>query len=96
MAGYAHIFTLGEVVDSAGIRVPEYQFTYNDGINSYARTFDEMGLLEFLKDELGLTPDVFNLALTELRDKGNANISDLDIPQHEASALGLAEVPSDV
>jgi hypothetical protein len=95
MAGYAHIITLGEVVDSAGIRVPEYQFTYNDGNNSYARTFDETGLIEFLTEDIALTPEVLNLALTQLRDKGNANVPDIHIPSQDASVMGLKEVPSD-
>ena len=96
MAGYAHIITLGEMVDAAGIRVPQYQFTYNDGSNSYARTFDEMGLVEFLKDDIALAPDVLNDVLTGLRARGNVNIADLHIPQQEASVMGLKEVPSDV
>jgi len=96
MAGYAHIIKLGEVVDSAGISVPEYQFTYNDGSNSYARTFDEMGLVEFLKEDIALTPEALNALLTELRDRGNTNLAGLDIAHQDASVMGLKEVPSDV
>jgi hypothetical protein len=96
MAGYAHIIKLGEVVDSAGIRVPEYQFTYNDGSNSYARTFDEVGLVEFLKEDIALTPESLNALLTDLRDRGNTNVANLDIREQDASVMGLKEVPSDV
>jgi hypothetical protein len=95
MAGYAHIITLGEAIDSAGIRAPEYQFTYNDGNNSYARTFDETGLIEFLTEDIALTPEALNMVLAQLRDKGNANVADLHIPPRETSVLGLKEVPSD-
>jgi hypothetical protein len=94
-AGYAHIFTVGTTVDSAGIRVPQYQFTFYDGTSSYARVFDESRLIEFLIDELGLDPSLLDRVLDELRTKGNTTIYDLEVSEHDTAALGLEQVPSD-
>ena len=94
-SGFAHIIALAVAEDSAGIRVPQYQFTYNDGGNSYARTFDEFHLIEFLKGDLGLFPDIADRILTDVRTIGNATVRDVHIPETEAAAMGLMQVGSD-
>jgi hypothetical protein len=94
MAGYAHILRLGEVIDTTGVRVPEFQFTYSDGDNSYARTFDETDLITFLTEDVALTSDVLDVALRDLRETGSSIIPDVHISGNDAAALGLQEVPS--
>jgi hypothetical protein len=86
---------VGSATDSAGISVPHYQFTYNDGDNSYARIFDEARLVEFLREDLGVYPDILNAALTELRSSGNTILPDLEIAQQDAAAMGLQQVATD-
>jgi hypothetical protein len=93
--GYARILKVGEMEDSAGIRVPQYQFIYNDGGNTYSRTLDEMSLIELLTKELALRPNIADAALKEVRREGRATIPDVEISENEAAAIGLQEVGSD-
>ena len=95
-AGFAHIFALSASTDSEGIRRADYQFTFTDGRNSYARTFDEPHLIEILIEELAFPPETVDTLLAELRDKGHVTIPDLVIPENEAVAIGFSEAPSDV
>ena len=94
--GFAHIIKLGEVGDSGGLRIPQYQFTYDDGQNTYARTFDETGLGEFLRDDIGLRPDLLDAVMSDLRSGENAILKDVHIAENEASVMGLMQAPSDV
>ena len=94
--GYAHVIKLGTVEDSGGLRIPQYQFTYNDGTNSYGRTFDEAALVEFLRSDLGLRADILDNVLTDLRTRENSLINDLHIAENETSVMGLQHVSSDV
>lgn len=93
--GYARILKIGEVDGSAGARVPQYQFIYNDGGNTYSRTLDETNLVELLSDEIGLRPDIVDAALKGVRKDGHTTIPDVDISENEAAAIGLQEVGSD-
>ncbi|HWR16134.1 MAG TPA: hypothetical protein VN577_15005 [Terriglobales bacterium] len=93
--GFAHIISLGVVSDSAGIRVPQYQFTFNDGGKSYGRTFDETSLIQFLSQDIALRPDLLDQALADLRDHRNATIRNLTISENDAAFMGFKEVPSD-
>jgi hypothetical protein len=94
-AGFAHVISVGMVTDSAGVHVPQYQFAYNDGDNTYARIFDEAGLIEFLRDDLAIYPDILDRSLKELRSTGNTIIADIEIAQQEAAAMGLQQVATD-
>jgi hypothetical protein len=95
MPGFAHIFGVGTVSDSAGINIPQYQFTYNDGESSYARIFHESQLIEFLREELTLYPDTLNHALSELRSNGNTILHDIEISRQDTAAMGLQQVVTD-
>ncbi len=95
-AGYAHIIRLGEIAgDSSGLHVTQYQFTFNDGQRNYAKTFDEVGLIDFMADELGMDPAFVDATLTELRDKGTVTINDMRISDNDASFMGLNVVQSE-
>ena len=89
MAGYAHIITL------PAEPVPQYQFTYNTGGSSYARTFTEQGLLEFLESKVALTSAVMDQVVDQLRSGGRATVPELEIPDNETAMLGLQQVSSD-
>ena len=93
--GFARILKIGEMNDAAGVRVPQYQFIYNDGGNSYARTLDETSLIELLAKELGLRADIVDSALTGVRRDGHTTIPDVAISENDAAAMGLQEVGSD-
>lgn len=96
MPGFAHIFLVGsEESQSSARRVPQYQFTYNTGGNSYVRVFDEKGLEEFLRSEAGVLGEVAGKAIEELRRAGSTTITGVDIKDHEAPGLGLQQLPSD-
>jgi hypothetical protein len=92
--GYAHIFPVPSPLKTPAAHGPTYQFTFNDGENSYAKILDEDQLVEFLADEIGLQSDVVNGAMGELHTAGKAIIGDLEISQNEAAELGLEEVPT--
>ena len=93
--GFARILKIGEVNDSAGVRVPQYQFIYNVGGNNFSRSYDEISLIEMLTEEVGLRSDILDQALTDLRRDGHATIADVEISENNAAAMGLQEVGSD-
>lgn len=94
-AGFVHIVGVGTVEDSGGLRIPQYQFTFNDGGISYARTFDEAQLVEFLTEEVGILPDILDNALAEARRDGHTTIPDVAISHNQAAAFGLIPAGSD-
>ena len=93
--GYAHLFALPNKVDSRDISIPLHQFTFNTGGNAYARIFSEPELVEFLSQELGVVPDIVDVAMNDLHTKGNATIANLELSENEAAANGLEEVGVD-
>ena len=77
--------------------VPEYQVSYSvaDG-NSYARTFTRSeSLAEFLASTALVPENSLEQMLRELDTAGYVTITEVDIPEHEAAAIGLEELPSD-
>lgn len=95
MPGFAHIFLLGAEPQKYGKIVPQYQFNYTMGGNSYVRVFDEKGLEQFLGSEIGMTPEMVDKAMQELRQLGKTTIAHVEIPEHQAPALGLQQLPAD-
>lgn len=95
MPGFAHIFRLGEATGTYGKTLFQYQLNYTVGGNTYARVFDEAGLDLFLRSELALTPEMADSTMRELREMGNTTVANVEIPAHEATALGLKQLPSD-
>lgn len=96
MAGYIHIFRNEVATGTYGSSSTEYQLTYTTGKVSWAATFDEGGLEEFLTHDVGLTTENAAEAVSRARLQGNANISDVHIPENEAGAMGLRQMPADV
>lgn len=96
MAGYIHIFRTEAATGTYGNSSTEYQLTYATGKVSWAATFDEAGLEEFLIHDVGLTPENAAEAVTRARLQGNATISEVHIPENEAGAMGLRQMPSDI
>lgn len=96
MAGYIHIFRTDVATGTYGSSSPEYQLTYATGKVSWAATFDEAGVEEFLVHDVGLTPENAREAVTRARLQGNATISEVHIPESEAAAMGLRQMPTDI
>ncbi len=95
MPGFVHIFRLGTEPQKYGKIVAQYQLNYTIGGNSYVRVFDENGLDKFLRSNIGITPEMTDTALQQLHEAGKTTLADVEIPQHEAPALGLEQVPTD-
>ena len=97
MPGILHIFRVGEERDKYQEPVPGYQLNYDPGDgNSYARTFTgREPLAEFLAARAHLPQETVEIALRSLDNAGHVNIPDVEIPEHEAAAIGLEELPSD-
>jgi hypothetical protein len=96
MPGYAHLIHLGLRDGTYGRTIGEYQFTYNDGKNSWVRTFDgEPSLAEFLIGDVAVPPDVVDGALDQLRAEGHVTLAEIDIRESEAPAMGLEQLPSE-
>ena len=96
MTGYLHIFR-SDVATGTYVRpVPEFQLTYTSGRHSWARTFDEDGLEEFLLSELALAPESTAEIMQRIRTDGNATIPDVSVSEEEMSAMKLLEMPSDM
>lgn len=95
MAGYIHIFRTELATGTYGSSITEYQLTYTSGRNSWARTFDGEGLEEFLVHDVGLAPEDAATILDRARLQGNVTVADINIPESEAGALGLQQMPVD-
>ncbi len=96
MAGYIHIFRNEVATGTYGSSMPEYQLTYTTGKVSWAATFDEAGLEEFLTRDVALSAENAAEAVRRARLQGNATISEVHIPENEAGAMGLRQMPADV
>jgi len=95
MAGYLHIFRVGTESQPHQKSVPEYQLTYNIGGCTFARSFDENALREFLAEEMAVDPRTVRNAMDELRSVGKTTISEVELPKNQAAALGLEQLPAD-
>ncbi|SRR5579884_2701236 len=97
MAGILHIFRVGEEAAKHHETIPEYQVNYvvGDG-NSYARTFTgREPLAEFLASTALVPENLVEQRLRELDTTGHVTLTEIEIPEHEAAAIGLEELPSD-
>ena len=97
MPGVLHIFRLGDERAQHRDTVSEYQVSYSVGDgNSYARTFaGRESLSEFLASKALIPEQSLGAALRELDSTGHLTITEVEIPEHEAAAIGLEELPSD-
>ncbi len=97
MAGILHIFRVGEGRERPRQLIPEYQVNYDVASgNTYARTFTgREPLSEFLADKALLPESALQATLRELDTTGHVTIPDVEIPEKDAAAIGLEELPSD-
>ncbi len=97
MPGILHIFRVGEERDLHRQLIPEYQLNYDVASgNTYARTFaGREPLSEFLADKALIPECALDETLRELDATGHVTIPDVEIPEKDAAAIGLEELPSD-
>ena len=95
-AGFAHIIKVAVAEDSQGLHSPQYQFSFNNGSSTFARTFTEEGLLDFLREDLGLRPALLDRVRDDLGTRSDSLISDIEFSDNDAAALGFAHVGSEV
>ncbi len=96
MPGYIHIFRSEVATGTYGSSLTEFQLTYTSGRHSWAGTFDEAGLEEFLTHEVSLPAETAAEVVKRARLHGNVTISEVSIPENEAGALGLRQMPNDI
>ena len=95
MAGYVHITRTDVATGTYGRSAEEYRFIYTAGGNSWARTFDDRGLEEFLTSEVGLPPNVAGEIANRARLHGNVTVPDIALRESELPAMQLTQLPSD-
>ncbi len=97
MSGILHIFRVGEERDPHRQLIPEYQLNYDVASgNTYARTFTgREPLAEFLADKALVPNAALEETMRELDSAGHITIPDVEIPEKDAAAIGLEELPSD-
>ncbi len=75
--------------------VREFQVNYNANGNTFSGVMPEEKLTEFLASKAGVSPDRLELILAELRRNHEFTLSDVEIRESEAPAMGLDQAPSD-
>ena len=95
MAGYIHITRLSARTGTDGIPADIYQVNYSvSGVN-YAVAWNELELTEFLRRKVPLDNVEFDNVMTRLHQTGHANIGEVDIPEAEATSMGMEMLPDD-
>ncbi len=95
MAGYIHITRLNNRTGTDNRPAVEYQVNYVSPSKSFAIAFDEVDLASFLTHKVPLDEVETAKILAQLQDFGHANIGDVDIPEAEASSMGMEQLPDD-
>ena len=95
MPGTLHIMLLDQERGSYDKPVRYYQANYTTPGNTYARSYDEEKLTEFLRTKVALTGPQVERVLEDLRSTGHTTVGEVEISPAEASAMGLEQVPSD-
>ena len=86
MSGILHIFRTQPDL---------YQVNYTVGATSYARTCTAEQLEHLLVTPTGFAENLVKSVFQELAARNNVTVSDVSIPEREASALGFEPMPSD-
>ncbi len=94
MPGRLHIFQLGTHKGKYG-DVRDYQVNYSNAGNTWTTTLDEDKLKEFLAYKAVVEKGAADRALAELHRAGHTTLPDIEIPESEAGAMGLVQLPSD-
>jgi hypothetical protein len=96
MAGYLHITRLKSRTGTDSRVDVEYQVNYVIASKNYAIAFDEPELAMFLQHKVPLDDVETARILADLEVIGHANIGDVDIPEAEATSMGMEVLPDDV
>jgi hypothetical protein len=94
MVGYIHIFRNELATGTYGSSATQYQLTYTSSGHSWAATFDEGRLEDFLA-EIGIPRISAAEAVNRARLQGNTTIADVTVHESELSAMGLQQMPTD-
>jgi hypothetical protein len=86
MSGILHIFRTQPDL---------YQVNYTLGTTSYARTCTREQLEHLMVTPAGFPDALIDSTFQELAAHNNVTVSDVSIPEREASALGFEPMPSD-
>lgn len=95
MPGYIHITRLSARTGTDNIPLETYQVNYNVSGVTYAIAWTEEELADFLRLKLPLDHLDFEKVMTRLHENGHANIAEVDLPETEASAMGMEMMPDD-
>jgi hypothetical protein len=95
MSGYIHITRLRARTGTDNRAVTDYQVNYVTSGVSYAASYDEEELTEFLRTKVPLDAAQCIAIITEVNNVGHANIADIHIPKSQASAMGMEQLPDD-
>jgi hypothetical protein len=93
--GFAHIIKLRDSGNADGVRGAQYQFTFNEGGNTFGGVYDEPSLLELLQQDIGMRENALEQAMSELRQNGHVLIKDFVLSENGAAFFGLSEAGSD-
>ncbi len=94
-AGRLHIFELGKHPGKYGETIPEFQVNYSADGNTFIGVMEEEKLRSFLNSKAAVSPDSLDSVMAELRRNGQLTLTDIEIPESEAPALGLNQQPGD-
>src|SRR5512146_3019634 len=95
--GILHIIRLGQQRDKYDRLIADYQVTYNvpSGNSFYRLVHGDEELNGFLSHRAVVPRAERERALEDLRERGNATITDVDIPPEETTPLGMVQDASD-
>jgi|GEM_PF-2408730 hypothetical protein len=95
--GILHIIRLGQSRDQYDRLIADYQVTYNvsSGNSFYRVVHGDEELDEFLSHHAVVPTGERERALADLRERGNATITGVDIPLKETAPLGMVQDSSD-
>ncbi|HTM88891.1 MAG TPA: hypothetical protein VL155_11840 [Terriglobales bacterium] len=95
--GILHIIRLGQSRDKYDRLIADYQLTYNvPSGNSFYRTVrGDEELERFLSHHAVVPTGEVEHVLADLRERGNATITDVEIPLKETAPLGMIQDASD-
>jgi hypothetical protein len=95
MPGYIHITRLSARTGTDNVPLESFQVNYNVSGVTYAVAWTEQELAEFLRLKVPLDDVEFEEVMRRLRENGHANIAEVDLPEAEASAMGMEMMPDD-
>jgi hypothetical protein len=95
MAGYLKITRLSSKTGTYDRTVTDYQVNYTVGGVTYAVAWDDARLEEFLRKKVPLSAAEAVEIMAQLERSGRATIGDVNIPETEASSMGMEMIPDD-